>query len=212
MEARVRFVDGSRNPSARVTQVSDAAIRLGINKVQLILAQERRRWETITPTRQFVRRVDMVRKKEDRVYQQQVCRITDMLRFSYLVQDYESALVFDRVCTPNNPLPPDADLVKSYLNYKCSTTDTPLMHLGKIVRDPGTKAQIFCQVAWHCPTNVSKTYTTIKALQSLHTNLVGEYIEACPACMDIDNSISEEWKANGCHGSCQTHAGEGYLG
>jgi hypothetical protein len=126
MEARVRFVDGSRNPSARATQVSDAAIRLGINKVQLILGQESRRWETITPTRQFVRRVDMVRKKEDRVYQQHVGRITDMLRFSYLVQDYESALVFDRVRTPNNPLPPDADLVKS---YTLTTNVVRLTHL-----------------------------------------------------------------------------------
>jgi hypothetical protein len=194
-----------------VTQVSAAAIRRGVSKVGLILAQKSRKWETITPTRQLIRRVDTVRNKRDRVYDQHVCRIADMLRFCYLVQDYESAVVFDRVRTPNNPPPPDADLVKSYLNYKCSTTDTPLMHKGKIVRDCGTGTDIFCQAAWHCPTNVSKTFTTIKALQSLHSNLVGDYIEACPACLDVDNEIEEQWKANGCHGSCETHASQPRL-
>jgi hypothetical protein len=77
----------------------------GIRKVQLIvLAQESRKWETITPIWQLVRDVDAIQNKRDRIYEQHICRIAEgMLQFCYLVQVYESVVVFDR-CTDQTTL------------------------------------------------------------------------------------------------------------
>jgi hypothetical protein len=61
-----------------------------------------------------------------------------LLLFSYVVGDFESSLVFDRMIAPFNTPPPNPDLIMTYLDFKICTTDTPLMYHDKPVLIPGT--------------------------------------------------------------------------
>jgi hypothetical protein len=199
----VRFVDAVNGLCNRRTQVSPLAVQRGEAAVTRLLEDTSRKWITNPATKQFVRRPEL---KRDGVYIRHNSRLQDLLRFSYLVQDAESALLFDRRKCPNNPPPPEVDLLTSYCNYKCNPPLTPLMYKGKTVLDPGTKQRVYCQGLWHCHTNVDNLQTLIRALGDLHTNLSGPYVEECQACIEKNNSLSQEAKDNGMWGSCLDHA------
>ena len=201
------FQDGPAiHGTKSAVKVSQQAVDLGRSKVCEILSNKWYGWRFGTaedPTPQLVPNPKHPGGK-DKTYEQYVGRVEDLLRFCYLVGDYESAVLFDRNNCPKNPLPLSPDTLKSYLDHKCGFSGETLVYKGKAVTDPGTSIPVYCTGVWKCHTNIDRTSSLLRTgLGSLHESLRGDYLSKCPECWRIHHSVPG--RAPGTYGSCQEH-------
>ena len=205
-----RFQDGPAiHGKKSAVKVSPQAVDLARVKIRKILLDDTYGWRfgtTENPTPQLVPNPKRPGGK-DKSYDQNIGRIEDLLRFCYLVGDYESAVLLDRSnpkC-PKNPLPLRPMTLMSYLDYKCGFLGETLVYNGKDVTDPGTNAPVYCTGVWKCHTNIDRTGSVLRnALGNLHESLQGPYFCTCPECLRIHQSVPD--RAPGTYGSCQEHA------
>jgi hypothetical protein len=197
-----QFVDGKVKRTGQSITMSPAALLSAKIKARALLDDDSRNWITNKPTRQFVK----TREGKDSTYSKRLRVCKNLLLLSYVVGDFESSLVFDRMIAPYNAPPPSPDLIMTYLDYKICTTDTPLMYQDKPVLIPGTDLPMMCSATWHCPTNVEDVSSCLKELTILHDSCSGPY-HTQTACTDCMNAP----KQGAIWGSCEAHANNPVL-
>jgi hypothetical protein len=178
-----QFVDGRVKRTGQSIIMPPAALLSAKTKARALLDDDSRNWITNKPTRQFVK----TREEKDSTYSKRLRVCKNLLLLSYVVGDFESSLVFDRMITPYNAPPPSPDLIMTYLDYKICKTDTPLTYQDKPVLLPGTDLPMICSATWHCPTNVEEVSSCLKELTILHDSCGGLY-HTQTTCTDCINA------------------------
>jgi hypothetical protein len=117
-----QFVDGKVKRTGQSITMSPVALISAKTKARALLNDNSRNWITNKPTRQFVK----TREGKDSTYSKRLRVCKNLLLLSCVVGVFESSLVFYRMIAPYNAPPPSPDLIMTYLDYICFTTDTPL--------------------------------------------------------------------------------------
>jgi len=163
----------------------------------------------------------------------------EMMKFFYLIGDYQSAMLVDREKCPNKPLPFRPDSFAVYLDYRCGVAGTTLKKPNGDAQLDVNGRQILVIGGWKSPSSMYKIHAAVLFLHetAYPDSCGGPYQNTCADCERLkalgpqlqginvtsedndqsdeddgsDNARGQVTHALGLYRSCIAHANQPFL-
>lgn len=132
---------------------------------------------------------------------------TEMMKFFYLIGDYQSAMLVDRENCPVNPLPFKPSSLALYLNYRCGIPGSALCDEKGLPKTDINNNPILILGGLNSP---SALYSIRSAVNFLHETAypqtcAGPYKSNCPDCEALNLSLGNQIQGENEHSSWGAH-------
>lgn len=121
-------------------------------------------------------------------------RWKEMMKFFYLIGDYQSAMLVDRLYCPKKPLPFRPESFAMYLDFRCGKAGTMLKKPGGETALDTDGKEVIVLGGWCSP---SSLYTVHAAVRFLHevaypSTCGGMYFSSCEQCEAVNRSLGSQ--------------------
>jgi hypothetical protein len=118
----------------------------------------------------------------------------EMMKFFYMIGDYQSAMLVDRDLCPNNPLPFQPNSFATYLDYRCGEP-------GSILKKPNGDDQLDVRGqrihvigGWNSPSSLWKMHAAVLFIHetAYPESCGGSYQSSCAACQHLNLALGSK--------------------